>query len=173
MYTRFSNIRPPFLKVGFVFNNSHIGCFRMARLLKKLKAQIDSANIYLTSKDIINWINIFIDCPNKDDIKNMTNIHVGTDSAHRIYEPLFIAQYSWKDMIKNFSQVKTKITKNLWLTTGQKIFLCCFYPLSIHTKGFRMIDIKIFPYLQRQYGNFKLQFLKKYYYSITIGNQND
>ena len=138
-----------------------------------IQSRFDGADIYLTSKAIIDWINIFIDCPYKEDVQNMMNIRVGTDSAHKIYEPLFVAQYSWKDMIKNFSQVKKTLTQNLWLTARQKFFLCFCHPLSIRTHGLSRIDIKVLQHLPKQYFHFKLQFSEKCYYSITLGCNKD
>lgn len=143
------------------------------RFARDIQQRFGGADIYLSHKAIIDWINIFIDYPNKEDMQNMTNIQIGTDSAHQIYEPLFIARYSWRDTLKNFKQVKTRISHNLWLTTGQKVFLCCCQPLSVHTHGLGLIDIKIFPHLRKQYFNFKLRLSEKNYYSLTIGNNID
>lgn len=138
-----------------------------------IQQRFHGADISLTGKAVIDWINLFIDFPAKEDLRNMLDIQVGTDSAHKIYEPLFITRYSWRDTLKNFKQIKTRISHNLWQTTGQKIFLCCFQPLSIRTHGIGLIDIKILPHLRKQFLNFSLRFSDKNYYSLTIGSNSN
>lgn len=127
-------------------------------------------DIYLEGKVLIDWVNTFIDNPAHTDIKYMSEINFGVDSAHRDYIPLFVEKVSFSNFIKNPFKTLKRLRRNIWKTVPQKVLLCLFKPISIKMRGLKQLQIAIFPSLLRQYFSISLNLSEKYFYSFFIGN---
>ena len=135
-----------------------------------IKNKFGGYDIYLEGKVLIDWVNTFIDNPAHTDIKYMSEINFGVDSAHRDYIPLFVEKVSFSNFIKNPFKTLKRLRRNIWKTVPQKVLLCLFKPISIKMRGLKQLQIAIFPSLLRQYFSISLNLSEKYFYSFFIGN---
>lgn len=135
-----------------------------------IKNKFGGYDIYLEGKVLIDWVNTFIDNPTHTDIKYMSEINFGADSAHRDYIPLFVEKVSFSNFIKNPFKTLKRLRRNIWKTVPQKVLLCLFKPISIKMRGLKQLQIAIFPSLLRQYFSISLNLSEKCFYSFFIGN---
>jgi predicted HAD superfamily hydrolase len=124
----------------------------------------DGADIFLESREIVNWINAFCDNPTKRDIVEMTPIKHGIDNSHNQYVPLFCDATvpCWK---------RKTLKKLIWRTKLQEFVLNVMSPIKIKMRGLRHLSIRIFPKLRRQFFVCRLQLTDKWFYDIIVGNE--
>lgn len=135
-----------------------------------IKNKFGGYDIYLEGKVLINWVNTFIDNPAHTDIKYMSEINFGVDSAHRDYIPLFVEKVSFSNFIKNPFKTLKRLRRNIWKTVPQKVLLCLFKPISIKMRGLKQLQIAIFPIVSKPYFFAQLNFSEKCFYKFMIGN---
>lgn len=133
----------------------------------------DGRDIFLSNSILIKWVNIFIDNPNRLDIREMSKVFFGIDSGHKDYVPLFSQKIPLRDVV--FCPIKSlKIVKRLkWRTIPQTIAICMFSPLKISIRGLKKIEIIIFPRLNRRYFTIELRPIRGIYYRFVVGNVKD
>ena len=135
-----------------------------------IKSKFLGYDIYLEGKVLIDWVNTFIDNPIHEDIRYMSEINFGIDSAHRDYVPLFIEKVSFSNFIKNPFKILKRLRRNIWKTFPQKVLLCLFKPISIKMRGLKKLQLAIFPIMSKQYFFAQLNFSEKCFYRFIIGN---
>ncbi len=138
--------------------------------VKDIETWFSGNNIFLSNKDIINWIDSYIDYPTKTDMYNMSDICISEDSMHSKYIPLFWKKINLWDFLKSPKKVIKEIKKMHWRTVFQSILLCVKRPISIHTKGLKRINIAVLPYLRKRYFNLSLGNSSSFCYAFVIGN---
>lgn len=134
-----------------------------------IKSKFLGYDIYLEGKVLIDWVNTFIDNPIHEDIRYMSEINFGIDSAHRDYIPLFVEKVSFSNFIKNPFKILKRLRRNIWKTFPQKVLLCLFKPISIKMRGLKKLQLAIFPSLSKQYFISQLNLSEKWFYKIVIG----
>jgi predicted HAD superfamily hydrolase len=129
-------------------------------------------DIFLDSKTLVEWINIFCDNPSAKDIKNMALVFHSTESDHRDYIPIFSKlipfSYALRRPKKAIKEIKS--LPLAWRTNLQTLALCLKSPIKIKMRGIQRLQIKFFPYLKNCYFNMILRFSDKCFYRISLGN---
>ena len=130
-------------------------------------------DIYLSNRDVIDWVNAYIEYPTKIDIENMMDIHFGEDSQHKHWIPLFIKRISFMDFIKHPKRAVSTIRSSVWRNTAQSWMVCIWKPLSIHIRGLKSIEIALFPGLIKRYFTILIGNEKYCRFKFVIGNIKD
>lgn len=127
-------------------------------------------NIYLSNKDIISWIDGYVQSPTKQDINNMMDIHFDEDSIHQQWVPLFIKKISFVDFLKHPKRTTKTIRSLVWHTPFQSFLLCLYKPITLHTRGWKKISIAIFPCLKKRYVTVSFGSEQRNHFKFVIGN---
>ena len=136
-----------------------------------IKEWFSGHDIYLSSTDVINWVNAYINYPTSEDIKKMSDIRFGEDAAHEVWTPLFCSDIGLKDFIKSpFNSLKI-IKKLVWKTPTQTFLLSLGRPIEIKNRGLKQISITFFPYWQKRYLTFEFALNKRINYTFAIGKK--
>ena len=137
---------------------------------KDVQTWFGGYDIYLSASDIVNWVNVYIEHPSKEDIKQMQNIRIGEDSSHQIWIPLFVDKVKLWDLIKFPRKTIKMLRETTWRTHLQSFLICLTKPLSIKIRGIKKISFILFPYLKKQYLKLVLNLGQKNIYQFVIGN---
>ncbi len=135
-----------------------------------IKTWFNGNDIYLSAKDIVSWVNSYIEYPQNQDIKQMNKIKISENSTHQIWTPLFSAKIGLFDFIKSPQRSIKTIKKIIWRTPKQSLLLCIAKPLSIRIRGLKLITFKLFPMLRKQYLSLSIKICDKISFQLIIGN---
>ena len=130
-------------------------------------------DIYLSSQDIKDWVNGYINKPTRYDINNMKGIHFGEDSQHKHWIPLFVSRIKFMDFIKHPKRIASMIKLSVWRTPAQSLMICLYKPVSVRIRKLRFITITVFPGLIKRYFTFLVGNEKICQFRFTVGNIKD
>lgn len=122
----------------------------------------------MSAEMIIEYINLFIQFPEANDIKNMSNISFASDPDHGTYLPLLSRNIKFSEYL--LSPIKTMriLRECKWHFPSQILFLNIIKPVSIKIRP-SYTRIAILPYLPFCRANIRLG--KHYEFILTVGNQ--
>ena len=140
-------------------------CKRMEKgvinFVSDMQNRLCGLNLTEDDNDILALIEAYVNNPTKKDMIAMCDVKKSPLADNSIYVPLFAAKtHFW-----NIKQNK----KLVWLTPLQRFVICLFFPITIKTKGLKMIKIHLFPKLRTKI--LKISYAGKY--EFAIGNPND
>ena len=127
-------------------------------------------NIFLTGRDVTDWVNAYIAYPTLNDLHHMSGIYTGEDSMHEHWIPLFLDRTGLWEFIKSPKKTAKKIQKMSWRAPFQTFLLCLKKPITIHTRKLKNITIALLPYLNRRYLSLTLGNGASIRYRFMIGN---
>jgi len=136
----------------------------------EVNAFFHGKDIFFDASDLITWINLFVDYPTSQDIRQMSKINHPIDSNHSVFVPLFCCRISFKDFISQPKKMLKVIKKSLWKTKKQAFLINLLHPISFHMRGLKKIKLVLLPRLTKQYFVMGITFSEKWFYKIIIGN---
>ncbi|WP_151765703.1 HAD family hydrolase [Acinetobacter colistiniresistens] len=129
-------------------------------------------NIYLESRDLVSWVNVFCESPDKIDFEEMAKVKLAVDVSHSSYKPLFSTKTSFIGFLKN-PKTSLNILKNTpWLSYKQSFLLHMFRPIKIKKNSSKKLQINLFPYLKLRGFVWTFLLFRKISFRLTFGNHS-
>ena len=140
------------------------------RFVGDIQKWFSGHDIFLSGRDVTDWVNAYIAYPMFKDLQNMSGIYTGEDSMHQHWIPLFLDRTKLWDFIKSPKKTAKNLQKMLWRTPFQSLLLCLKKPLTIHTRKLKNITVALLPHLNRRYLTLSFGNGASVRYRFIIGN---
>lgn len=134
-----------------------------------IKSVFNGHDVYFDPQSIIDWVNMFIDYPTDEDFDHMKQVLHAADAAHNEYAPLFCADFTFKEFIKNPKKTLKGLRSCKWHSRKQLMLLCLLKPLKCKLKGLKRIEINLFPKLKRRYCTLSFSITDSIRWTFAIG----
>ena len=140
------------------------------KFAKEIQNLFNANDVYFSARDLIEWINAFIEHPTKEDFKNFAGVNCAVDSNHKEYVPLFACNVTLKEFVQSPKKAIKKLKKTLWRNSLQSCLINVFRPISFRFRGLKRMQLVLFPNLRKQYFTIALTLSSNCFYKFIIGN---